>query len=115
MHYAPQIGTPNFPAQPRVKPRPEQWEPLGITSPMLCGAPSGVMAHSVYVRYSRPKRVGGDRCATLTSISVRPRFDSTVASPLASGMRTVPRKSITVGPDRSEERRVGEGGRTARA
>src|ERR1039458_693597 len=76
-------------------------EPLGITSPMLCGAPSGVMAHSVYVRYSRPKRVGGARCATLTSISVRPRFDSTVASPLASGMRTVPRKSITVGPDRS--------------
>src|ERR1035441_7539458 len=36
-------------------------EPLGITSPMLCGAPSGVMAHSVYVRYSRPKRVGGAR------------------------------------------------------
>ena len=76
------------------------FEPSGMISPWLRGRPSGLTAHSTYVRYSRPKPVGSSMCSNFASISVRPRFDSTVASPLPLDISTVPPKSILVGPER---------------
>ena len=70
----------------------------GSTSPSRLGLPSGVIAHSTYVRYSGPKPFAGGRPEKRASIVMRPRSLCTFASPLAPGSSVVPRKFTFVDP-----------------
>ena len=70
----------------------------GTISPKFEARPSGVIAHSTYVRYSGPKILGACKLSKSALISIRPVLLSTFARPRACGIRFVPMKSRSVLP-----------------